>query len=121
MAQLETENYDITPLVRYKNKIYPKICLCGSTKFKEDFLYWAKIVTLQGCIVTMPMVFGHSGDQITSEEKNALDDLHKAKIKDAHAILVINKDGYIGESTRNEIEFAKQLGKKIIYIEEPEE
>ena len=104
--------------VWYHLTVYPKICLCGSTKFKEDFFEWAKFFTLQGCIVTMPMVFMHSGDSINEEQKVKLDELHKAKIKDADGIFVINKNGYIGESTRSEIQFAKQLNKKILYLEE---
>lgn len=60
---------------------YPVVCLCGSTKFKDDFLYWSKWFTLEGCIVVMPMVFGHAGDQITTIQKQELDNLHKAKIK----------------------------------------
>ncbi len=115
MAPLETNR---SHPVWYNLKVYPKICLCGSTKFKQDFFYWAKYFTLKGCIVTMPMVFMHAGDTITDEEKKNLDNLHKAKIKDANAIFVVNKNGYIGESTKSEIEFAKQLNTKIIYLEE---
>lgn len=104
-----------------KIKPYPKICLCGSTKFKSDFILWAKQFTLQGYIVTMPMIFGHSGDTITDEQKIKLDKLHKAKIEDADIVFVINVNGYIGQSTKNEIEFAKTLNKTIVYFEEPEE
>ena len=114
------KKYKTSPIVEYKGEIYPKICLCGSTRFKEDFFDWARFLTLEGAIVTMPMVFGHAGDEITDEQKKRLDNLHKAKIKDSHAIVVINKNGYIGESTRSEIEFAKKLNKDIIYIEELE-
>ena len=109
------------PIVSYNEHIYPKICLCGSTRFKDEFLKWAKFFTLNGAIVTMPMVFGHSGDKITDEQKRELDNLHKAKILDSQAIFVVNVNGYIGESTKNEIEFAKSLNRKIIYLEEVEE
>ena len=30
---------------------------------------------------------------------------------------MINKNGYIGESTKSEINFAKQSGKEIFYME----
>jgi hypothetical protein len=109
------------PVVSFNEKNYPKVCLCGSTKFKEEFLYWAKFFTLNGVIVTMPMVFAHSGDKITDEQKRELDDLHKAKILDSQAIFVVNVNGYIGESTKSEIEFAKSLGIRIMYLEEVEE
>ena len=47
-----------------------------------------------------------------------LDDIHKRKIDMADAIYVINRDGYIGSSTKSEIEYAKQHGKQIIYMED---
>ena len=51
----------------------------------------------------------------TDEEANMLDKMHKEKIKLSDAILVVNVDNYIGSSTKSEIEFAKSLGKEIIY------
>ena len=40
------------------------------------------------------------------------------KIDLADEVFVINKDGYIGESTKREIEYAKAKGKPIFYSEE---
>lgn len=97
---------------------YPVVCLCGSTKFKDDFLYWSKWFTLEGCIVVMPMVFGHAGDQITAIQKQELDNLHKAKIKMADMVFIINKNNYIGQSTQSEITYAESLNKKILYLED---
>lgn len=96
------------------NKV-PIICLCGSTKFKEEFLEVNKAFTLEGAIILMPGVFRHSGDKITDEEKTKLDMLHKYKIIMSDAIYVINKNNYIGQSTKKEIEFAKALNKPIYY------
>ena len=118
MDIMATTAYGRASVITYNEKVYPKICMCGSTKFKDEFLKWAKFFTLHNCIVTMPMVFGHSGDEITEEQKKELDDLHKAKILDSHGIFVVNVDGYIGESTKNEIEFAESLGRHIMYLEE---
>ena len=114
----EMKAFGKAPVVWYKDQAYPKICMCGSTKFKDDFMKWAKFLTLHGAIVTMPMVFGHSGDEITDKQKEELDNLHKAKILDSHGIFVVNVDGYIGESTKSEIEFAESLGRHIMYLEE---
>jgi hypothetical protein len=50
-----------------------------------------------------------------------LDDMHKRKIDMADAIYVINVGGYIGSSTRSEIEYAKATGKEVLYLEEPRE
>ena len=43
--------------------------------------------------------------------------MHKRKIDMADAIYVINVGGYIGESTRSEIEYATRCGKDIFYLE----
>lgn len=101
----------------YKVLKSPKVCLCGSTKFKDKFLEIAKDLTLKGYIVTMPMVFVHSGDEVNIFQKQYLDEVHKAKIADADLIYIINVDGYIGNSTRDEINWALKLGKKIEYLE----
>ena len=97
---------------------YKVITLCGSTRFKDDFERINKELTLLGNIVISVGCFGHSGDTFTEEQKIMLDDIHKRKIDMADAIYVINKDGYIGSSTRSEIQYALRLGKQIIYMED---
>ena len=90
----------------YKVLHAPKVCLCGSTKFKEKFFEVARDLTLQGYIVTMPMVFIHRGDDVAPMDKDFLDEIHKAKIADADLVYVINCNKYIGESTKSEIDWA---------------
>jgi hypothetical protein len=98
---------------------YKIITLCGSTKFKEEFMSVQKELTLQGYIVISVGAFGHSGDnEVWSENtKVMLDDMHKRKIDMADEIYVINKNGYIGDSTKSEIEYAKTTNKNIKYLE----
>jgi len=98
---------------------YKVITLCGSTKFKEDFIREQKRLSLEGNIVISVGLFGHSGDfeAMTPETKQMLDDMHKRKIDMADEIFVINKDGYIGSSTRSEIEYALSTNKKVNYME----
>lgn len=98
---------------------YPVITLCGSTRFKEEFLRVQKDLTLKGWIVISVGLFGHSGDDEvwTEGTKEMLDDMHKRKIDMAEAIFVINVGGYIGSSTRSEIEYAKSKGKNVLYLE----
>ena len=98
---------------------YPVITLCGSTRFKEQFLEAQKRLTLEGNIVISVGLFGHSGDDEvwTEGTKEMLDDMHKRKIDLADSIFVINVGGYIGQSTRSEIEYAQRNGKKVIYLE----
>lgn len=99
---------------------YTVITLCGSTRFKEDFERINKQLTLAGNIVISVGCFGHTGDnEVWSEgTKEMLDDMHKRKIDMADAIYVINKDGYIGSSTRSEIQYAIRTGKRVIYMED---
>ena len=98
---------------------YKVITLCGSTRFKEQFLETQKRLTLEGNIVISVGLFGHSGDEEVWAEgtKEMLDDMHKRKIDMADSIYVINVGGYIGQSTRSEIEYAKKNGKEVQYLE----
>ncbi len=98
---------------------YKVITLCGSTKFKDEFLNEQKRLTLEGNIVISVGLFGHSGDDEvwTKNTKEMLDDMHKRKIDMADEIFVINKDGYIGSSTKSEIEYATKTGKMVHYME----
>ena len=102
---------------------YPVITLCGSTRFKEQFLEAQKRLTLEGYIVISVGIFGHSGDDEvwTEGTKEMLDDMHKRKIDMADAIYVINVGGYIGSSTRSEIEYALAHGKTVEYLEMPDQ
>ena len=95
------------------------ITLCGSTRFKDQFLEAQKRLTLEGNIVISVGLFGHSGDEDvwTEGTKEMLDNMHKRKIDMADAIYVINVGGYIGESTRSEIDYATRHGKEILYLE----
>lgn len=108
-------------------KNYKVITLCCSTKFKDEFLRVQKELTLKGNIVISVGLFGHSGDNEVWENmddgtltktKEMLDDMHKRKIDMADEIFVINVGGYIGESTKSEIEYAKATGKGISYLED---
>lgn len=90
------------------------VCLCGSTRFKEEFEQVNRSETLAGNIVLAPGVFGWRGDPAV---KNGLDYLHFKKIELANEILVINVNGYIGESTAREIDYAVKLNKHVRYLE----
>ena len=95
------------------------ITLCGSTRFKDEFLEAQKRLTLEGNIVISVGLFGHSGDDVVWTEgvKDMLDRQHLAKIDLADEIFVINVGGYIGDSTRREIAYAEYKGKSITYLE----
>ena len=97
---------------------YKVITLCGSTRFKDAFMEAQKCLTLEGNIVISVGLFGHSGDEEvwTEGTKEMLDDMHKRKIDMADEIFVINVDGYIGSSTRSEIDYAIETGTVVRYL-----
>jgi len=97
---------------------YKIITLCGSTRFKDEFLEAQKRLTLEGNIVISVGLFGHSGDEEVWAEniKPMLDDMHLRKIDLADEIFVINPGGYIGSSTQKEIEYAHSTGKEVRYL-----
>lgn len=102
------------------DKKYNVITLCGSTRFKKEFLELQEKLTLEGNIVISVGVFGHADNiDINATTKAMLDDIHKQKIDMADEIFVIDVDGYIGKSTRSEIEYAKAQKKKVVYLIHP--
>lgn len=103
----------------------PKIiCLCGSTKFMEAFQEANLKFTLEGKIVLSVGTNTKSDAQLTRENyfkdpsiKQRLDELHKRKIDLADEVFILNVGGYIGESTRSELEYAISKNKPIEYLE----
>jgi len=93
------------------------VCLCGSTRFMDDFYAANMRETLAGKIV-LTVGMSPSGDCRPDEDtKVKLDALHFRKIELADSVLVLNVGGYIGQSTRNEIEHAVRMGKPVRYLE----
>ena len=102
------------------NKMPEIVCLCGSTRFFKTFDEQNFKLTLEGKIVLSIGCNAKSdkGLNLTAEDKAILDELHKRKIDLCDRVLVLNVGGYIGESTRSEIEWAKVQGKPIDYLKE---
>jgi hypothetical protein len=96
-----------------------KITLCGSTRFAHEFDRWNARLTLQGHLVYSIAVPVHqTGIEVSPQEKRVLDEVHLAKIAESDEILVLDVDGYVGESTRREIAFARQHGKRVRFLRE---
>lgn len=92
--------------------------LCGSTRFKQSFENIEKKLTLEGRIVLSVGFFEKiDGTALNKEQLELLEELHRDKIKMSDSIFVINENGYIGESTQKEIEYATALMKVIEYLE----
>ena len=100
---------------------YKVVTLCGSTRFKDQFLEIQEKFTLEGYVVISVGLFGHADKKyenvLTPEKKILLDDIHKQQIDMADEVFIINVGGYIGSSTSSEIEYAKEKGKIIRYYE----
>lgn len=111
--------------VTYYGDVPTIVCLCGSTRFAETFIEVQKEKTIDGEIVlTIEVVTSQSRDVDPQHSdpnlKVRLDELHKRKIDLADYVYVIDVDHYIGESTRSEINYARELGKPIIYMTDDE-
>ena len=94
------------------------ITLCGSTRFMNEFEKANTRLTLQGNVVFSVATTAYEGSQnVSDEQKKLLDKVHFEKIRLSDEIFVINVGGYVGPSTKREIELAKRTGKKIRFLE----
>lgn len=100
----------------FKRKV---ITFCGSSRFREVFHKLVSEYTLMGWIVLMPHCYYENNSR--PDLKDLLVEIHRDMIKMSDAILVVNKGGYIGDSTKEEIKFAESLNKEIKYYEKPPE
>jgi hypothetical protein len=94
------------------------VCLCGSSRFKGAFEAANRTETLAGRIVLSIGMFGHhEGLDMDGPVKAMLDRLHLSKIDIAEEVLILNVDGYVGDSTRRELAYARAAGKVIRWLE----
>lgn len=99
------------------------VCFCGSTRFAEYFMIERWKLEKQGIITLginiLPGGYFQYGDHHGAEQegvKHIIDELHKRKIDLSDYVVILNVDGYIGDSTRNEIQYAESIGKPIKYF-----
>lgn len=96
-----------------------RITLCGSTRFKKAWMEWNARLTLQGHVVYSVAMWSHDVRiEPTDEQKHLLDKVHLGKIDNSDEIFVLDVNGYIGNSTRGEIDYAKSQNKKVRYLSE---
>lgn len=96
------------------------VCLCGSGRFKEAFEKAEYSETLAGKIV---LTIGCNTKDIDRDPslnkyKIMLDALHLRKIELADEVLILNVNGYIGESTQKELDYARRLGRTVRFLED---
>lgn len=96
------------------------VCICGSIRFKDEIGQARAELTLAGQIVLGPEILARSdqaySELLNSETKNMLNQLHLKKIDLAGWVYVVDPGGYIGDSTRAEIAYAKRTGKEVRYL-----
>lgn len=90
------------------------VCICGSIRFVTEMREANRALTFAGVIVLAP---GEADALIDDEQKKALDALHLRKIDLADRVLVVNPGGYVGESTRREIAYARAAGKPVSFTD----
>ena len=95
---------------------HPVITICGSTRFKEELIRAVGELTHAGWLV-FPVGVTEKSRVITPEIKTMLNDIHQQKIRMSEAVYVVNKDGYIGKSTSEEIRYAKLWKRTVYYME----
>ena len=95
------------------------ITICGSLKFKNEMMIVAEKLALQGNCVLTPVYPISEKLEKTPDQLEKLKQSHFKRIELSDSIYIINKDKYIGKSTKLEIEYAQKLGKKIIFLERP--
>ena len=104
-------------MINYKDYKRKVITFCGSSRFRDLFHKLASEYTLMGWIVLMPHC--HYENDSRPDLKDLLVNIHRDMIAMSDAILVVNKDGYIGDSTKEEIKWAEVLHKEVKYFEVP--
>ena len=92
------------------------ITLCGSLKFQKEMMIVGQKMALEGNCILTPTYSVLENIKITEEQLLKLKEAHFKRIELSDAILVVNVNNYVGDSTNLEIEYAKKLGKEIIYF-----
>ena len=93
------------------------ITICGIMRYSKQMIKIAEELELKKGYAVIQCVYNIDGQKYEGVDASILDKIHRKKIDISDAIYVVNIDGYIGNSTKNEIEYAKNNGKKVIYHE----
>lgn len=93
------------------------VTICGSMKFAKEMQRIAGVLAIDKDWCVLQCVYDLDFANLTSEDLNSLKNEHLKRIELSDAIYIVNIDGYIGNSTKLEIEYATKLGKEVIYHE----
>ena len=92
------------------------VTMCGSLKFQKLMMEVAEKMARKGFCVLTPVFPVPENNPITEEQLQKMKEAHFKRIELSDAILVVNANPYIGNSTNREIEYAQKLGKEIRYV-----
>ncbi len=93
------------------------VTICGSLRYADEMKKIAVQLQLEKNYAVIQCVYNSEGVKFQEKEASIFDKIHRKKIDISDAIYVVNIDGYIGNSTKNEIEYAIKNGKEVIYHE----
>lgn len=93
------------------------ITICGSMRYSKEMIKIAEELELKEGYAVIQCVYNVDGQKYEGVDASILDKIHRKKIDISDAIYVVNINGYIGESTKKEIEYANNNGKEVIYHE----
>ncbi len=96
------------------NKI---VTICGSMKFQSQMLEVAERLELENGYIVIQCIYSDKERKLSRHDIQVLSELHYKKIDISDAIYVVNIGGYIGQSTKSEIEYACSLNKEVIFLE----
>ena len=91
------------------------VTLCGSLKFQKEMMKVAEKMALEGYCILTPVYPVSENMNATEKQLTKMKEEHYKRIELSDAILIVNVDNYIGDSTKLEIDYARKLGKEIIY------
>ena len=86
-------------------------------RYSKEMMKIAEELELKEGYAVIQCVYNIDGQRYEGVDASVLDKIHRKKIDISDAIYVVNIDGYIGNSTKNEIEYARNTGKEVIYHE----
>jgi len=92
------------------------VTISGSMRFAEKMMEVAEELELKGFAV-IQCTYDVSGRKYKKSDIETLRRTHNKKIEISDALYVVNVGGYIGSSTKSEIEYARSLNKEILSLE----
>ena len=110
-------------VVKYEHKFFIEkrgkrmktVTICGSMKFEREMQKISFVLEAKQGYNVLQCVYNTDNIEILPDDIRRLETAHFKKIEMSDAVYIVDIDGYIGEQVKKEIEYAKSIGKEIIY------